>query len=380
MLSMMDTFAINGVRVGEKIIAHNVTMTIEEKVPGSIKTLVPRSDRDCIDSLIIIGTIDARDFKYTVDSLPSLTRLDLSGAVIVSYSGTEGTIFEQRTYPANEIPQGGCSNLTSIVFPPSITSIGENAFYRLTSINIPSSVNNIGAYAFGDCQNLTSINIPSGVKSIKNGTFYSCRGLTSIDIPSSVTSIDSSAFQESGLTSIKIPNSVNSIGYLTFYGCFSLTSVTIPASVKSIGSSAFLGDLLTSIYALPVKPVPIDTYVFGGVNLSLCTLYVPAGSKSYYQAADYWKDFANIVEINSKAPAIDSASISLYPTTVTDNFSVIGLEGTSLIKLIDVNGRVMLSTNVTKSGNISVGTLPKGLYMVKIITNNGTIERKLLKN
>ena len=52
----------------------------------------------------------------------------------------------------------GCTGLTSIEIPNSVTSIGEYAFSGctgLTSIEIPNSVTSIGAAAFGACTNLT---------------------------------------------------------------------------------------------------------------------------------------------------------------------------------------------------------------------------------
>ncbi len=146
------------------------------------------------------------------------------------------------------IPYGafrGCTGLTSITIPSSVTSIGGYAFYGctgLTSIEIPSSVTSIGDMAFNKCLGLTSIELPSSVTSIGYGAFSNCTGLTSIEIPSSVTSIGKYAFYScSGLTSIEIPSSVTSIGDYAFQGCSGLTSVVIPSSVTSIGDYAFQG-------------------------------------------------------------------------------------------------------------------------------------------
>ena len=98
----------------------------------------------------------------------------------------------------------------------------------------------MGNYCFLGCSGLTSITIPSSVTSLGNSCFRYCSGLTSITIPSSVTSLgDDCFFGCSGLTSITIPSSVTSLGYGFFYGCSGLTSITIPSSVTYLGGSCF---------------------------------------------------------------------------------------------------------------------------------------------
>lgn len=75
-----------------------------------------------------------------------------------------------------------------------------------------------------------------------------------------------------------------------------MTSIEIPNSVTSIGSNAFSGCTgLTSITVLSTTPVSINSSTFN--NTANVTLYVPKGSKAAYEAADYWKEFKEIVEI-----------------------------------------------------------------------------------
>ena len=54
----------------------------------------------------------------------------------------------------------GCSSLTSVTIPDSVTSISYGAFSSctsLTSITIPKNVSSIGNYAFEDCDSLADV-------------------------------------------------------------------------------------------------------------------------------------------------------------------------------------------------------------------------------
>ena len=196
----------------------------------------------------------------------------------------------------------GCANLTSIIIPDSITSIGDFAFENcsgLTSITIPDSVTSIGDHAFYNCSSLTSITvsennkyfsslngvlfnkdktelitypignerteytIPDSVTSIGNFIFYNCSSLTSITIPDSVASIGNSAFYNcSSLTNIKLPDVIDIISGNTFRDCSSLLNIIIPDSVTSIKECAFYNcSNLTSI-TIPDSVASIENSAF----------------------------------------------------------------------------------------------------------------------
>jgi len=172
----------------------------------------------------------------------------------------------------------GCSGLTSVTIGNSVTGIGSSAFRDcsgLTSVTIGNSVTSIGSSAFEGCSGLTSVTIPNSVTSIGDNAFYECRGLKSVTIPNSVTSIGSSAFWNCySLTSVTIPNSVTSIGFAAFYNCSGLTSVTIPNSVTSIGSCAFSGCSGLTSLSIPNGVTTIGSYAFQNCS-GLTSIEIP---------------------------------------------------------------------------------------------------------
>ena len=176
-------------------------------------------------------------------------------------------------------------SITSSSYPRTV----EVANYRYAgAITIPEtvtynnetySVTSLGEYAFDGCTGLTSIEIPASVTSIGEYVFLGCSGLTSIEIPASVTAIGEYAFMNcTGLTSIEIPASVTSIGDYAFYCCTGLNKVISHATVP---------------------PTCDTTNIWFNVNKSTCTLYVPAGTKDAYAAAEGWRYFSVIEEFDT---------------------------------------------------------------------------------
>ena len=192
----------------------------------------------------------------------------------------------------------GCSGLTSITIPNSVTSIGGDAFFGCDGLK-KVIVNDIAAWCsitFGGYYNnplsyanhlysdedteITDLIIPNSVTSIGNYAFINCRGLTSVTIPNSVTSIGNGAFFGCyGLTSVTIPNSVTSIGDEAFLSCYGLSSVI---------------SLIENPFAITGKSS--DSKTFSLDTFNNVTLYVPKGTIDKYKSTDGWKDFLFIEE------------------------------------------------------------------------------------
>ena len=314
------------------LITKQITVKLDKA--GTLPDKIGSTKKKQITNLKIIGEINGTDWCFIREMAGcdyncektggKLSMLDLSDAKIVKgglpyikYMGGVYTSNDKLGYAAFS----GCSGLTSLTIPSSVTSIGESAFSGcsgLTSLTIPSSVTSIGESAFSGCSGLTSLTIPSSVTSIGESAFSGCSGLTSLTIPSSVTSIGESAFSGcSGLTSLTIPSSVTSIGESVFFGCSGLTSFTIPSSVTSIGWGAFCGcSGLTSIYVYTEKLPNMGSDVFAGCDAKKCTVYVPKGTYDDYWLSEFGY-FENIVEfdptgINNVITSNDAKELSRY--------------------------------------------------------------------
>jgi len=191
-----------------------------------------------------VYALQSGDFYYTVsNSTVTITGITSQACQLTPTEVIPATINSMPVVSIGDSAFHGCTGLTSVTIPDSVTSIGVRSFQdctSLTSVTIGNGVTSIGSFAFLNCSKLTSVTIPGSVTSIGDYAFYHCIGLKSVTIGSSVTSIGNSAFGYCiSLTIVTIPNSVTSIGSYAFENCTGLASVTIPSSVTSIGAEAF---------------------------------------------------------------------------------------------------------------------------------------------
>ena len=187
------------------------------------------------------------------DWCKKLTQINVDTANTV-YSSVNGVLFSKDKTELIRYPEGKAD--TSYAIPNGVTSIGYWAFcdcYSLTSITIPDSVTSIGTMAFEDCSSLTSITIPGSVTSIDDNAFYVCRKLNQINVDTANTaysSVNGVLFNKEKTKLIRYP-----IGKAD-------TSYSIPDGVTSIGDYAFSWcSSLTSI-TIPDGVTIIDRNAF----------------------------------------------------------------------------------------------------------------------
>ncbi|MBP3494995.1 MAG: leucine-rich repeat protein [Clostridia bacterium] len=233
-----------------------------------------------------------------------------------------GLVYETNTYEL--LGLGTCKD-TEIVVPSKyenlpVTSIGNSAFWNateITSIIIPDSITSLGDCVFEGCTSLiyneldngcylgsetnpymvlvkakdatiTSCTVSDTAKFVCDSAFNGCTLLESVAISSSVTKIGNAAFFNCAkLTSITMPEGVTEIGYNAFYGCTQLASMTIPNSVTMIGQSAFnnCSSLKTLVIGNGVKTIP-GAILKGCSSLESLTIPFVGGSASATNASN----------------------------------------------------------------------------------------------
>ena len=227
-----------------------ITRQIKLDEAGTLPNKISASEKYLITNLKIVGKINGTDLKFIREMAGcdydgketdgKLSILDLSDAKIVEggsayYSDRDDGFIHTSNDKLGDFAFYGCSGLTSLTLPSSVTEIGEHAFLN--------------------CRGLTNFTIPSGVTKIGGAAFFCCYGLISLTLPSSVTAIGSEAFKHcSGLTSIYV--------YME--------------KLPETGSNLFLG-----------------------CDEKNCTVYVPKGTgDAYFRSAEFGY-FYNIVEFDA---------------------------------------------------------------------------------
>lgn len=278
----------------------------------------------------------------------------------------------------------GMSNLSSLIVPNSVTSIGEGAFkgcYGLASIEIPNGITSIERGTFYYCRSMISFEIPNSVTSIGDEAFSYCTGLTNIEIPNSVTSIGKEAFYGcSGLSNIEVPNSVTSIEEGTFYGCVGLTKVTLGNNVTSIGHQAFgYCTGLTSVTCLSITPATIVWTSFWDTNLK--AIYVPCGSLNTYKNAPEWIDYSSKIQYTPTNISVFSSDETKgtvsYPETLCDAPQILAIpnDGYHFTKWNDGNTNNPRTIDPSEEKTYTA-SFEINKYQVQFFGYNGTLLSK----
>ena len=291
-----------------------------------------------------------------------------------------GSLLTDLTIPdgitqINNFAFQGCSSITNVILPYSVTAIGEEAFAHssFTSMTIHQRITSIGDCAFKKCDgeliikskiietdyddsypqwisehrgkitigdNISKIGshalrdgsdtvimIPENVTKISEYAFRYCTGELIINSPYISSSGDSDWIQGAAFTKITIGNNISSIGAYKFHGCKTVESVEIPNSVTTIGDSAFCDCTSLANVTIPNSVATIGNSAFCNCT-SLTNVIIPKGVTSIAGKLFYGcSSLANIIIPDSVTSIGDDAfygCTSLVSVIIPDSVTSIG--------------------------------------------------------
>ncbi len=268
---LFSDYALGGVFGAVYYPADNATWTeeVRQSYDGSVVWLPDEGHCHVFDdnNLCECGTLggyirnsDTRDTQ--------MWTLDQQGHLQLRGTG------ETPAFSSWDIPWGKYSEqiLTASVCEgiTSLCSYAFNGCTALTDVELPSTLTHIGGQAFGDCTSLTEIVLPQGLTSVGNNLFSECTGLTRVTLPGSLETIGEGMFSGcTALTQIVIPAGVPNISYRAFDECTSLEEIHFQGDAPAFNASAFLYLSDTIVY----YPSGNDTWTeavrqsYGGTNI-----------------------------------------------------------------------------------------------------------------
>ncbi len=210
----------------------------------------------------------------------------------------------------------GC-DFKEVVIPYSVKEIGDSAFLnceQLEYAEIKNPMTRIGKHAFGGCALLKTANIPETATEIEDGTYYGCKALEDVTIPKTVKTIGRVAFFGcSNLSHVAMGDSVETVGDKAFGDCKLLESFALGEHAKAIGAEAFAGcTAMKNIAVFAAVPPECGSDAFKGIDLTACTLSVPAAYIELYKAAPQWKEFFSISGIDDIAGDKNATHYDVY--------------------------------------------------------------------
>ncbi|MBO7125896.1 MAG: leucine-rich repeat domain-containing protein [Bacteroidales bacterium] len=283
----------------------------------------------------LVKTYNTSNYPNAVNQGNYHNTSNISGNITIP----SNVIINNKTYSVKSIAKqafSGCTGLTSITIPSSVTYIGEEAFSGYTglasiSINGDVDVSNAELYFIKD--GLRYHVLDKNSMEIVNADYSG-----NIVIPANVTA---------GNTF-----SVVGISERAFYNYTALSSITIPESVTSIKENAFYGcEKLTKVTCLATTPPTINSNSFANYN---SYLYVLCESKDAYDLHSEWGSFKYIECIGSEEVDLQKDEVVVEPERTAAVFTMPQNESANSYTLtIQNNGVTFCTLTFNAQGQLS---------------------------
>ena len=319
----------------------------------------------------------------------------------VPYLLTEVVLTGSNKIEANAF--SGCTNVTTVKLPASITEIEANAFSGCTGLvkvyfptllgwlNVEFANYSANPLSFANelyiaDALLTKVEIPAGVTEIKDYAFYGASEIVELSIANGVTKIGNAAFDNcSSLIKVSVPSSLSTIGSRAFNRCYALEEVHIAdisawcyvtfgdvfANPLYFADNFYVGGEVVTDLVIPADRTAITSYAFAGCNqLKSITL----GENVRFIGNETFKGCAQIktIVLPASVMALNEGAFEDCTALETVDFgSVIGIADrafagcTSLLK-VTLPNTVIAVSNEAFSGCSSLTEVTLGTALTMI--------------
>lgn len=106
----------------------------------------------------------------------------------------------------------------------------------------------------------------------------------------------------------------------------------------------------------------------------------PVQGNNYYRLSYKDVDGARKILAYTRVAIKGNSAISIYPNPAKDiiYIDLKGIEGTTKVRMTDINGRTVFSTEQNKAViNIDLKSMARGIYLIQVMTGNELIHQKL---
>ncbi|WP_452230000.1 leucine-rich repeat domain-containing protein [Lacinutrix sp. MEBiC02404] len=241
-----------------------------------------------------------------------------------------------------------------------------------SDVAIPATVDNatttysvtaIGTTAFQN-NDLTSVIIPDSVLTIGVGAFVQNYNLDNVIIGNNVTSIGDAAFRYAALTSITIPASVTYMGFAVFTENLSLTDVysesATPPTIITGTNDTFGSSTINSLRS--------------GIHL-----HIPAGTMGAYvtDAGALWTGFMSVTEDALSISDFELANEVKVVTTL-DALKIIS-SGAARLENYTIYSITGAKVKEGTENTIAIDAMSSGVYILELNFDTGKLTKKFAK-
>ena len=189
-------------------------------------------------------------------------------------------VFPQTVKEIKESAFSENHSLREVTFPASLEILGDYSYKGCTALKkvafeTSSECRRIPECCFHSCTQLSKVVFPEQLKSIGRRAFYRCKELREITLPDTLEEIGLEAFYFCGFETIVLPKEIKKLDQRVFFGCKKLKEVYIPENIMYLGEEVFHGCNRLEYLEIHHDPEHIGSKI---VNKN-CTIRCKKGSK-----------------------------------------------------------------------------------------------------